>query len=215
LKGRAVSRIPRGARHFFFVVSGFANWIPITCIFRPFAIRIGASPVGPQTRRVVTGGSEGVRRRQCAPDDRRAVIPRTPLRSAHLLLPQTQDRQPWYARAFEAFLTRSGVESPGGDASARRRDVLGPRSGGAFASAEDASRASSPRPRPGLSVPPPPPSTSQEAVFPEALKSLKEADPDVYALVQKEKLRQMCVQSRADPIDPDAPARSDRRLLFR
>ena len=35
----------------------------------------------------------------------------------------------------------------------------------------------------------------RRAIFPEALKSLKEADPDVYALVQKEKLRQMCVQA--------------------
>ena len=48
----------------------------------------------------------------------------------------------------------------------------------------------------------------QEAIFPEALKSLKEADPDVYALVQKEKLRQMCVRlprsrtaTRSRPID--------------
>jgi hypothetical protein len=31
----------------------------------------------------------------------------------------------------------------------------------------------------------------QESVFPEALKPLKEADPEVYELVQKEKLRQM------------------------
>jgi hypothetical protein len=42
---------------------------------------------------------------------------------------------------------------------------------------------------------PPPAPRPQEAIFPEALKSLKEADPDVYALVQKEKLRQMCVQA--------------------
>ena len=35
---------------------------------------------------------------------------------------------------------------------------------------------------------PPPAPRLQEAIFPEALKSLKEADPDVYALVQKEKL---------------------------
>ena len=42
---------------------------------------------------------------------------------------------------------------------------------------------------------PPPAPRLQEAIFPEALKSLKEADPDVYALVQKEKLRQMCVQA--------------------
>lgn len=38
--------------------------------------------------------------------------------------------------------------------------------------------------------PHPPP---QDAIFPEALKTLKEADPDVYALLQKEKLRQMYV----------------------
>jgi hypothetical protein len=42
---------------------------------------------------------------------------------------------------------------------------------------------------------PPPAPRPQEVIFPEALKSLKEADPDVYALVQKEKLRQMCVQA--------------------
>lgn len=42
---------------------------------------------------------------------------------------------------------------------------------------------------------PPPAPRPQEAIFPEALKSLKEADPDVYALVQKEKLRQMCVET--------------------
>ena len=42
---------------------------------------------------------------------------------------------------------------------------------------------------------PPPAPRLQEAIFPEALKSLKEADPDVYALVQKEKLRQMCVET--------------------
>jgi hypothetical protein len=60
-------------------------------------------------------------------------------------------------------------------------------------------------------VPPPAP-RPQEAIFPEALKSLKEADPDVYALVQKEKLRQMCVEtptltnaSRSRAIDVFSP----------
>jgi len=31
----------------------------------------------------------------------------------------------------------------------------------------------------------------QESVFPESLKALKDADPEIYELVQKEKLRQM------------------------
>ena len=59
---------------------------------------------------------------------------------------------------------------------------------------------------------PPPTPRLQEAIFPEALKSLKEADPDVYALVQKEKLRQMCVEtptltnaSRSRAIDVFSP----------
>ena len=86
----------------------------------------------------------------------------------------------------------------------RRRVVRGPRSGGAFASADYSARARTvARRASSLTRYPPSPSTSQEAVFPEALKSLKEADPDVYALVQKEKLRQMCVPPRADAIDPD------------
>jgi hypothetical protein len=53
-------------------------------------------------------------------------------------------------------------------------------------------------------VPPPAP-RPQEAIFPEALKSLKEADPDVYALVQKEKLRQMCVETPTLAIDVFSP----------
>jgi len=32
---------------------------------------------------------------------------------------------------------------------------------------------------------------TQEAIFPEALQPLKEADPVIYGLIQKEKLRQM------------------------
>lgn len=32
---------------------------------------------------------------------------------------------------------------------------------------------------------------TQESVFPEALKPLKECDSEVYELIQKEKLRQM------------------------
>lgn len=39
-----------------------------------------------------------------------------------------------------------------------------------------------------------PPPKPQDAIFPEALKTLKQADPDVYNLVQKEKLRQMYVK---------------------
>jgi len=41
------------------------------------------------------------------------------------------------------------------------------------------------------------PCCAQDSVFPEALTPLKEADPEVYALVQKEKLRQMYASCRA------------------
>ena len=157
---------------------------------------------------------------------RRARRVRLPFGRSRAVIPHdtTSFRTPTPPQnARQTTMGRTGVRSlphavgsriPGGDVSVRRRVVRGPRSGGAFASADYSARARTvARRASSLTRSPPSPSTSQEAVFPEALKSLKEADPDVYALVQKEKLRQMCVPPRADAIDPDAPALSDRRLF--
>jgi hypothetical protein len=42
--------------------------------------------------------------------------------------------------------------------------------------------------------------TGMDAIFPEALKTLKDADPEVFALVQAEKKRQWCVLTGVSPL---------------
>lgn len=215
--GRVVSppfEGPRGARDFLFVVSGFGDLYPITCIFHTFR------HTNRRLARWATDATRGGWRiggrstTSVSPlDDRRAVIPRDTT-SFRTPTPPPNARQTTMVRAGVRSLPHAvGRRIP------QRRRVRAPtrRPRTAIRRSVRERRCcvegivAPPAPRSERS-PPTPSSTSQEAVFPEALKSLKEADPDVYALVQKEKLRQMCVPPRADPIDPDAPARSDRRL---
>ena len=104
---------------------------------------------------------------------------RTRLHSSPRTETSRRDRAKWCARTrrpFAAFASRHSRNRPGVDrhrVASASRDRVSPRSISPADADRDADRCPPPAPRP------------QEAIFPEALKSLKEADPDVYALVQK------------------------------